>query len=98
MVGGALIFCFNYSATTGIYTYCHTLSLHDALPIYGLARGFEAVLPDAQHQERPKQCRQKLLRRDRAELARLDPALQESADEPHAAAEDRKSTRLNSSH
>src|SRR3546814_8257877 len=29
-------FCFvlNYTATTEIYTYCHTLSLHDALPIF----------------------------------------------------------------
>src|SRR3546814_2362327 len=26
-------FFFNYTATTEIYTYCHTLSLHDALPI-----------------------------------------------------------------
>src|SRR3546814_11672358 len=26
-------FFFNESATTEIYTYCHTLSLHDALPI-----------------------------------------------------------------
>src|SRR3546814_8034070 len=25
---------FNYTATTEIYTYGHTLSLHDALPIY----------------------------------------------------------------
>src|SRR3546814_14468915 len=25
---------FNYTATTDIYTYLHTLSLHDALPIY----------------------------------------------------------------
>src|SRR3546814_16766932 len=25
---------FNSSATTEIYTYCHTLSLHDALPIF----------------------------------------------------------------
>src|SRR3546814_12860952 len=31
------LFCyifFNDTATTEIYTYCHTLSLHDALPIY----------------------------------------------------------------
>src|SRR3546814_6953969 len=28
-------FFFNYTATTEIYTYCHTLSLHDALPIFG---------------------------------------------------------------
>src|SRR3546814_8828801 len=26
--------CFNDTATTEIYTYCHTLSLHDALPIF----------------------------------------------------------------
>src|SRR3546814_2886078 len=29
----ALVFCFNATATTEIYTYRHTLSLHDALPI-----------------------------------------------------------------
>src|SRR3546814_13993155 len=29
------IFFFNDTATTEIYTYCHTLSLHDALPIFG---------------------------------------------------------------
>src|SRR3546814_9521295 len=28
------MFFFNYPATTEIYTYCHTLSLHDALPIF----------------------------------------------------------------
>src|SRR3546814_19285301 len=27
---------FNDTATTEIYTYCHTLSLHDALPIFRL--------------------------------------------------------------
>src|SRR3546814_12673025 len=27
------LFFFNDTATTEIYTYCHTLSLHDALPI-----------------------------------------------------------------
>src|SRR3546814_14375619 len=33
------IFCFIDTATTGISTYGHTLSLHDALPIFeGLAR------------------------------------------------------------
>src|SRR3546814_5490848 len=29
-----MIFCCNNTATTEIYTYGHTLSLHDALPIY----------------------------------------------------------------
>src|SRR3546814_18923378 len=28
-----LVVIFNYTATTEIYTYCHTLSLHDSLPI-----------------------------------------------------------------
>src|SRR3546814_12961242 len=32
-------FFFNDTAATEIYTYCHTLSLHDALPISGLASG-----------------------------------------------------------
>src|SRR3546814_14875887 len=33
-----LFFFFNDPATTEIYTYCHTLSLHDALPICGIGR------------------------------------------------------------
>src|SRR3546814_16757001 len=32
-------FFFNETATTEIYTYLHTLSLHDALPISSAARG-----------------------------------------------------------
>src|SRR3546814_4698796 len=31
-------FFFNGTATTEIYTYCHTLSLHDALPIFEALR------------------------------------------------------------
>src|SRR3546814_19101330 len=31
------VFLFNATATTDIYTYCHTLSLHDARPIFELA-------------------------------------------------------------
>src|SRR3546814_12995215 len=30
-----LVFCFSDPASTEIYTYGHTLSLHDALPIWG---------------------------------------------------------------
>src|SRR3546814_14237297 len=33
-LSAAFVF-FNATATTEIYTYCHTLSLHDALPICG---------------------------------------------------------------
>src|SRR3546814_13049653 len=36
-------FCFfNDTATPEIYTYCHTLSLHDALPIWVIAKGLPA--------------------------------------------------------
>src|SRR3546814_13837259 len=33
-----VVFCFNDTATTENYTYCHTLSLHDALPFCGISR------------------------------------------------------------
>src|SRR3546814_3766182 len=33
LLSGNYVFLFNYTATTEIYTYGHTLSLHDALPI-----------------------------------------------------------------
>src|SRR3546814_18959433 len=37
------VYCFFFSgtATTEIYTFCHTLSLHDALPIYPRPAGAE---------------------------------------------------------
>src|SRR3546814_20074674 len=34
-MGIMVLFFFNYTASTAIYTYLHTLSLHDALPISG---------------------------------------------------------------
>src|SRR3546814_271443 len=34
----SVFFFFNDTATTEIYTYSHTLSLHDALPILGVTR------------------------------------------------------------
>src|SRR3546814_15696486 len=37
-----VFFCFNDTATTEIYTYCHTLSLHDALPL-SIDDGWEVV-------------------------------------------------------
>src|SRR3546814_12823839 len=36
------------TATTEIYTYCHTLSLHDALPILG-DRRVEVEVDEAEH-------------------------------------------------
>src|SRR3546814_14322253 len=38
-----LFFFFNDTATTEIYTYCHTLSLHDALPIYTNAHTIDSL-------------------------------------------------------
>src|SRR3546814_18868452 len=44
-----LVFFFNYTATTEIYTYVHTLSLHDALPIFlHVARAFAAGRPEVE--------------------------------------------------
>src|SRR3546814_14799937 len=46
------MFFFNDTATTEIYTYVHTLSLHDALPIYRIARKQVADHRDDDHPER----------------------------------------------
>src|SRR2546427_5083374 len=72
-------FFFNDTATTEIYT----LSLHDALPIYGADRGGEREHPG-----------ERLARR--AEQLAAEVAGELAGDRPGAA--DRKSTRLNSSH
>src|SRR3546814_19583428 len=40
-------FFFNYTATTVIYTYLHTLSLHDALPISQLIASTPETLREA---------------------------------------------------
>src|SRR3546814_20883669 len=44
MVSLEHLFLFKCAATTGIYPYYHTLSLHDALPICRLKREAEAVM------------------------------------------------------
>src|SRR3546814_15569478 len=40
------MFCFNGTATTEIYTYIHTLSLHDALPIFSVQRTNRSSIGD----------------------------------------------------
>src|SRR3546814_8980420 len=45
-----LVFFFNDTATTEIYTYSHTLSLHDALPIWSARHS-------ARPPPRPRRCR-----------------------------------------
>src|SRR3712207_8491412 len=78
-------FFFNDTATTEIYT----LSLHDALPIFPLREAYSpAFAPKPTPQSRPAR-----------ELHAMHPACEEPI-LPKAAAtcQDRKSTRLNSSH
>src|SRR5436309_6182906 len=77
-------FFFNDTATTEIYT----LSLHDALPISG-HQATEAVPASHQHQA---------ARRRRQQWAYLVPAAGVIQYEQHPLVQDRKSTRLNSSH
>src|SRR3546814_18972336 len=115
-------FFFNDTATTAIYTYGHTLSLHDALPID--RRGARHLLglllePTGADVALTQDCSLLLERRDPGllpgpvpdgDLAGVDaepgraaaPAPAEQVEREGAVrvdvAEDRKSTRLNSSH
>src|SRR3546814_17031498 len=81
------VFC-NDTASTEIYTYLHTLSLHDALPFFGDDHGGGQLAIDGN--------------RDGARALRalgIDALGQSAAVDPVLADEiDRKSTRLNSSH
>src|SRR3546814_15625580 len=96
-----------YPAATQIYTYCHPLSLHVALPIFGdlvsIATGVEEweaaiarlLQPGADAAER-RVARQAEARRHgwNVIVERIARELVRRLDLP----EDRKSTRLNSSH
>src|SRR3546814_8856300 len=73
-----MLFFFNCTAHTEIYQYCHTLSLHAALPIYGRAAegrrcgrgGSEGLL-----QVRPRELSLGMLGRAASRFAALIPAL-----------------------
>src|SRR3546814_19728493 len=97
-----VIFCFfNDTATTEIYTYCHTLSLHDALPIYvdgeiavaaeELAGAVERIdQPERAGPERRQAAARRLFLGDHRNIGGQRAQAGED--------QDRKSTRLNSSH
>src|SRR3546814_3084271 len=53
-----ILFFFNDTATTEIYTYLHTLSLHDALPISSARQGRQvrSIQPVRQMAARRRQC------------------------------------------
>src|SRR3712207_8860604 len=82
-----LVFFFNDTATTEIYT----LSLHDALPIFVAVGVVDVRAEDALQ----------VVLGDHVEVPSVvmgDSGVRESASGPGSVAEDRKSTRLNSSH
>src|SRR3546814_13042199 len=89
-----IVFFFNDTATPEIYTYLHTLSLHDALPIF--VRKIEGFLARSGMSERQFGIEvygdHKLMKRLRSG-AGVTLTVIEKAERL-----DRKSTRLNSSH
>src|SRR3712207_7438205 len=80
----SFIFFFNDTATTEIYT----LSLHDALPIFGARHDLDAGAFDVRMQVAGAEI-------DRVAGLELDELEEKRAHDPDV---DRKSTRLNSSH
>src|SRR3546814_16493847 len=108
-----LCFFFNDTATTEIYTYLHTLSLHDALPIYKsydftIGFGAETDTLDAEGRivatsdVRPTLADvEAVLPRFTGPIEQMPPAfsaLKVDGRRAYDLARDRKSTRLNSSH
>src|SRR3546814_12960288 len=101
-----IVFFLNDTESTEIYTFCHTLSLHDALPISRFAQdargGEAAAVAKTRHahldQHDAAECGDQPAR----VVARLDPhragafLIQEGVERDRRL--DRKSTRLNSSH
>src|SRR3546814_16463939 len=92
------VFFFNDTATTDIYTYLHTLSLHDALPIY-IRRADDTEF------ERNARFLRVTDRRGRSRIGHRDHQVgidrifaREFGADRLAYRIDRKSTRLNSSH
>src|SRR3546814_15132440 len=98
--GDSLYFFFNDTATTKIYTYVHTLSLHDALPICDNLEQLDLVaevigvrLPPGRGELLGDELAR--LSFDSTLIGGIPPGKPETA---LPAWRDRKSTRLNSSH
>src|SRR3546814_17810005 len=90
----------NDTATTEIYTYGHTLSLHDALPISAAAGGFaREIIPVDLGEGRTHTADETVRASTTPEgLAGLNPSFVDPAFAARFPEIDRKSTRLNSSH
>src|SRR3546814_15176697 len=100
MICCTFCFCLNDTATTDIYTYGHTLSLHDALPI--LETFVSHVLLGIEERvigERRREFHREIELAIGRPAARLAGAGDRAVGpEPNRRPQDRKSTRLNSSH
>src|SRR5256885_12277368 len=90
------MFFFNDTATTEIYT----LSLHDALPILNALHAPEAASRENRGGLLHAGCRNRRLRGRIGERGRHQPGRKNRNCDPrkHLTSQDRKSTRLNSSH
>src|SRR3546814_19720632 len=94
-----IVFFFNDTATNEIYTYVHTLSLHDALPILAIVSETAGTTRDVVEVQLDLAGYPVILA-DTAGLRAMETAVATGA-AAQAAIEregDRKSTRLNSSH
>src|SRR3546814_16326326 len=89
------ILMLNYTATTDLYPYLHTLSLHVALPI-SLYKGQPSLLANCYH--RPTAYRTHILAAIDLDGIPAPVSAVSGAVAISASASDRKSTRLNSSH
>src|SRR3546814_12931703 len=94
------LFFFNDTATTEIYTYLHTLSLHDALPIY-FHKSFNFGVVAAASLTRPRAGNNACSSSSKSEPSGNNgntPCTRYGRKLSASASGDRKSTRLNSSH
>src|SRR3546814_16734203 len=97
------LFFFNDSETTEIYTYGHTLSLHDALPISAEEENSAEPEPAEEKatspQPEPEQAPPPAPADPPPPLPKTTPPIVTPSERPRPPANpDRKSTRLNSSH
>src|SRR3546814_14236548 len=94
-------FFFNDTATTEIYTYLHTLSLHDALPIYANPPNTWMLYRTMPSRAKPRSASSHSLRSATASGTATAEIVGASRLELGGSIRDmgdRKSTRLNSSH
>src|SRR3546814_21152908 len=98
---GGVVCCFFFKDTTHTerYTYCHTHSLHDALPILPIVAGARWLLPVTPSQARGDERRSGRKPPKSLSPSNVDlPACLEGFPKQAENLQDRKSNRLNSRH